>query len=159
MPLSLDYLDQAMKIKYTPKKFKGSLPKNIIFFEFFNQNSEVLSRLTYLLNGESNYAALNNVISNNIPYLTIEKNDNQIGKTNKISLNNILQDQNDAAAKINGNQLKKADIDHATVTILSWYEPGTMGQISSEYEGWDNYILFAETPTDNLIKFSRLLCH
>ncbi|OGF31115.1 hypothetical protein A2533_02595 [Candidatus Falkowbacteria bacterium RIFOXYD2_FULL_35_9] len=156
MPLSLDYLDQAMKIKYTPKKFKGSLPKNIIFFEFFNQNSEVLSRLTYLLNGESNYAALNNVISNNIPYLTIEKNDNQIGKTNKISLNNILQDQNDAAAKINGNQLKKADIDHATVTILSWYEPGTMGQISSEYEGWDNYILFAETPTDNLIKFSSL---
>lgn len=139
MTLDPSYLDQLIKVKYHPKKFKGSLPKSTVFFNFFDRENNIKSTVTYVLNGTKDHWNYSNTMAGGISYITIIRDNYKIGRSNNLIFENILKDQNENAPKIGGEPLKKEDIGKIDVTLVVWANP--TGDIVVSYSGWEKYVI------------------
>ncbi|MBF0555752.1 MAG: hypothetical protein HQK96_14580 [Nitrospirae bacterium] len=137
-PLDIKYLTKEITVGYQPDIFTGSPAKSTMFFRFFNKNGELLSTVTYVLNGEQDFMNYVNTVNDGVSYITYIKNDNKIGINNILKIDNLLKLQNEGASKISAQVLDIKEIDKVTVSFKVWYNFN--GETKVTHRGWAKYI-------------------
>ncbi len=141
--LKPEYLEQKISTSYFPGKISGTLAKSLVSFSFFGktdhvyEHNPVLSKVTYVLNGEADYWNHQNTISKGISYITHIETSYKVGEKNTFSIENLLQAQNEGAKKLGVPILTRDQVGLIQVDFHIWFNPS--GDISVTHSGWEKY--------------------
>ena len=120
--LKKDYINKEIVASYNPSKFSGTLAKSILSFDIYAKHSKLLSKVTYVLNGDNDHWSHINSVVKNVSYLTIIKNNFRINTENTIYIKSLLDEQNKHAKAIGAYLIDVNDVDRIDVNFHAWFK-------------------------------------
>lgn len=126
-------MKKPLSIEYLVKSLEGQTPKIILFYDFFDKENKLLSRLTYVLAGETDHFNYVNKNVSGINYVTIIKNDVKLGKKYKIYTKSTYNDCNTAIKHIHAAPMEFDNVDSVTINFQAWFnkDNGKKGNVSA----------------------------
>ena len=153
--LNLDFLTQPISAEYELGGFSGKLYKSKVVFDFFDLKGTFVSRVNFLVSGETDWSAWMNVVSGEgVSYITINKNDFPLKEFKPFTIANILKEQNEGAERINAKKawqdpkypavsLKREGVSRVRTTFYAW---SSGAKVKVTHRGWRKYLLPRSRP-------------
>lgn len=137
--LDLSFLQSPIATRYRPEIIQGKYVKSLIWFDFLNNEGRMVSRLTYVLNGERDWSAWSDMVAAGVNYITEPWSGLDPGAWHDLVFPDILAAHNRGARRIKGRELSAGDVARVRVGLVGWHAGGLGHAFRVVHQGWTRY--------------------